>query len=504
MSYLIGIDAGTSRVKAVLFDIEGHEEKVVYRDNEPLYTGPNQVEQDMEVLWNKIVECLTEVVKGYDKGKILGVSISGQGEGCWLIDKHGKPVSHSILWCDGRAKNLVNELIKDQETYKFIYETTGTQPLTGTALVLLLWSKKHRKDILDQADKLLFTKDWIRYKLTGQLGLDTTDTATSLMDIKTLKVSDELFAKLGLSEYKYLLSDINKPSAIAGTLTEEIAAITGLNKETPVAFGALDVVATTIGAGAINNGDVCTVLGTTCATMIVTNQCTPGTENTRFEKHGIDDLYINLQPTMSGTTNIDWVVDSISTTTSFKEIDEMIKELKPVPTGVIYHPYVSTSGERSPFFSSNARASFFGINSLTTRYDLIKAVYEGIAFSIRDCLDTTTSNSGTISLAGGGAKSETWARIIADVTNRQVIVSDGNEFAAKGAIMMLGVSLGLYQDYEDAVRKTCRPKAIYQPNPENVEHYNKFFEFYKEARLTFNSLWDKRYNYLQQLGEGKY
>src|SRR5699024_5941492 len=131
-------------------------------------------------------------------------------EGCWLVNDKGEPVSNSILWSDGRAKDLVNEIIEDKETKKIIHETTGTQPLTGTALTLLLWSKLNRPDVLNKADKLLFTKDWIRYKLTGKLGLEVTDTGTSLLDIETLEVSYELLEKLGLDSYKRLISSINK------------------------------------------------------------------------------------------------------------------------------------------------------------------------------------------------------------------------------------------------------------------------------------------------------
>ncbi|WP_228100831.1 FGGY-family carbohydrate kinase [Paenibacillus donghaensis] len=505
MAFLIGIDAGTTNVKAVLFDLKGNEKKVVYRKNEPIYFSTSHVEQDMNVLWEKVLECLTELVQNYDKDEILGISLSGQGEGCWLVDENGEPVSHSYLWNDGRAKDLVNEIFADEEMYRSIFETTGTQPLTGTALVLLLWSKKYRKKELDRADKILFAKDWIRYKLTGKFSLDTTDAGTSLLNIKTLQPAYELLDKLGLGEYKHLISDINKPSDIAGSLTKEISEITGLNTTTPVAYGAVDVSLSTMGVGAVNSGEICTILGTTCATNIVTHEITPGKENTRFEKHCVDDLYINIQPTMSGATNIDWVVENISSTKSFDEMDEEISQLKPVPTGVIYHPYLNTAGERSPFFNTDARSSFFGINSHTKRKDLIKSVYEGIAFSIRDCLEATgQTNGGTIYLAGGGARSKAWSQIIADVTNKEVKVSEGKEFAAKGAVMMLAVTLGIYKNYNEAAAAMCRAKATYKPIKENANVYNYFSQFYKELRLSYDALWNKRYRILKEIGEEMY
>lgn len=504
MSYLIGIDAGTTNVKAVLFDLKGNEEKIVYRKNEPLYDG-SKVEQDMNVLWEKILECLKELVEGYNKDDIIGISLTGQGEGCWLIDKDGNPVSNSFLWNDGRAKDLVNEIFADEDTYQAIFGTTGTQPLNGTALVLLLWSLKNRKEELDKADKILFAKDWIRYKLTGKIGLETTDAGTTLLNIQTLEPAFDLFDNLGLGEYKHLISEVHRPYDIAGMLTPEIAEEIGLNPSTPVAYGGLDVVLSTMGVGAVNSGEICTILGTTCATNIVTDTITPGKENTRFEKHGVDGLYINLQPTMSGAQNIDWMIENISSTNNFHEIDEQISKMKPVPTGVVYHPYLSTSGERSPFMNTDARSSFFGINTHTKRIDLVKAVYEGIAFSIRDCLEAGgQKEEGTIYLAGGGAKSKAWVQIIADATNREVKVSDGKELAAKGAVIMLAVTLGIYKDYNEAVAAMCRVKEVYKPNPQNAKVYRQFYKLYKDLRLSYDSLWKERYSILQQVGEGSY
>ena len=205
MVNFIGIDVGTSNVKAVLISEEGHEKKVAYRKNEPLYLGASKVEQDMTVLWDKVLACITEVVAGENTADILGIGLTGQGEGCWLVDKDGEPVSQSILWSDGRAKDLVDDIIKDKELYDRIYQQTGTQPLTGTALTLLLWSKQHRKDILDRADKLMFAKDWIRYKLIGTIELESSDAGTSLLNIETLAFEGQFFDDIGLQSFEIYL-----------------------------------------------------------------------------------------------------------------------------------------------------------------------------------------------------------------------------------------------------------------------------------------------------------
>lgn len=505
MKKLIGIDVGTSNVKAVLFDLKGNEIKVSYRENEPIYFGQSRVEQDMNILWKKVIDCLQELVADQNKSDIAGIGLTGQGEGGWLIDEKFEPVSNAYLWNDGRAKKLVDDLKEnDPELYDYIFRHTGVEVVSGTALVTLLWAKENRKDELDKAHHLVFAKDWIRYKLTGEIGLEYTDAGTSLLNIETLEFDEELFDKIGLYDYKHLISNIHRPYEIAENITQEVANKTGLPTDIPVAYGALDVVATTLGTGSIHNGDITTILGTTVATNIVTNKLEAGKDNTRFEKHILNDLYVQLSPTMSGTTNIDWMYENLAENLSYVEVDKELIEHPPVSTGIIYHPYLSTSGERSPFYNSNARSSFFGINNDSTKIDLIKSVYEGIAFSIRDCLEFTEKNENSvIYLAGGGAASEPWKQIIADVTNLPVIESDGTEFAAKGAVMGMAVHLGIFGDIEDASIAMCHSKQTFYPNKENAKVYDKFYDLYYEMRINFDSLWKKRTDILEEIGRGE-
>lgn len=185
MKYIIGIDAGTSNVKAVLFDTAGKELAVESLENEPIYIGDVEVEQNMNLLWDKVALCIKNLVaSGPAKAEeILGIGVTAQGEGIWLIDAEGQPVQDAILWCDGRATEEVRVVTEDEpQLGALIHRITGTPALTGTQLMLLSWMKNNRKEVLDQASHMLFCKDWVRYKLTGLLGGDLSDTGTSLMD----------------------------------------------------------------------------------------------------------------------------------------------------------------------------------------------------------------------------------------------------------------------------------------------------------------------------------
>ncbi len=502
MKYIIGIDAGTSNVKSVLFDLEGKEVLVESVENEPIHIGDSDIEQNMTILWDKVnlsIKMLME--NGPAKGEdILGIGLTGQGEGCWLIDKDGKPVQDALLWCDGRASAQIEKLQKeDPELVKEIHKTTGTPALTGTQLMLLKWMKENRKEVLDRAETMFFCKDWVRYKLTGKINGDFSDTSTSLIDVKNGVVAEELLTKLGLEDYIKLIPEQVTSNTIVGTVLPELAEAYGLPKDTPVIAGAIDVFAAAVGIGAVKDKDICVILGTTCANEIFMKRsdCEFGKEGTRYEKHAVGDLFASLMPTMNGTPNIEWVLENISKTKDYKEIDRLVEAVPAGSGGVIYHPYISAAGERAPFYHPYAKANFFGINSRTTREVLIRAVYEGISFSIKDCLQGVDRN-GTIFIAGGGAKSPMWAQMISDVTGMEVTASIGNEFGAKGAAMMVGIATGAYKDYEDAVAKSCKFERIYRPIPAHTKLYDAMYDLYKDIRIANEDLWYKRENILKE------
>ena len=495
MKYIIGIDAGTSNVKAVLFDVDGAEVLVESLENEPIYIGDTEVEQNMNILWEKVALCIKMLMENgpASPDDILGIGVTAQGEGIWLIDEKGEPVQDAILWCDGRSADEIQKWIDDGQAYQDIYNVTGANPMTGAQLSILKWMKENRKDVLDRSATMFFCKDWVRYKLTGKIATDASDASTSVMDLENETVATELLERLGLGEYARLIPTIDQSNSIAGEVTEEVAKSLGLNPGTPVITGAIDVIASAVGIGAVEDKDICVILGTTCANEIFMKKedCEFGKEGTFMVKHAVGDLYVNLQPTMNGTPNIDWVLNEIALTKDFAKIDLMIKDVPAGSGGVIYHPYISAAGERAPFYHPNAKANFFGISANTRRADLVHAVYEGITLSIKDCLQGADKTS-KIFIAGGGAKSSIWAQMISDVTGMEVVVSAGNEFGAKGAAMMLGTAVGVYESYKDAAERTCKAERIYRPRPDQNAIYEEIYKLYKGIRIACEDLWTAR------------
>ncbi len=199
--------------------------------------------------------------------------------------------------------------------------------------------------------------------------------------------------------------------------------------------------------------------------------------------------------------NIDWFVDEFlgdlvikANKEKYNFFDCLEKEMEKVGVGsggIIYHPYISPSGERAPFANSSARAQFFGMSSSTTRFHLIRSVYEGIAYSIRDCIESS-SRVDTIYLTGGGAKSRFWAQMISDITGKKLYIVEDFDPAAKGAAIIAGLGIGLYSDANSIVETTLSLSDRINPDPENYEFYTQLYNIYLELRYANSHLWEKR------------
>ena len=486
--YLLGVDLGTSRIKAVLFDIHGQSVFSTWR-NSRLYSGANRSEINMDELWQDVAETIKEVtLKMEPRSKVVAVAVSGQGEGLWLIDKDNQPIGPAILWNDSRAEKLVKELEKDPALNEKIRKIAGSSLFAGATSILLRWLEDNNPKHLDKAHKLMFCKDWIRFKLTGIVATDITDASTSLLDIKKQAPTSELFDLLGIGNRAYLIPKLLKPAEHAGSITKSAADSTGLLQGTPVATGAFDVAATAAGCGAINDGDACVILGTSGCSIVVSDLFEPDiSARSGTEIHVIPSRIITISATMAATPNIDWIYSLLHKGRNFEEVEEELRSVPAGCNGLIYHPYISSSGERAPFYSPGARAQFTGINETTTPLAMTRAVYEGVALSIKGCLKDHKPER--LFLAGGGSRSPFWAEIIANCTGLPILISDQVELCARGSALMAGTAAGLYDDLEHAITHIKKPDQI-DPDPEQVIIYDQLFKKYNQIRKAMMPVWN--------------
>ena len=287
MDFYLGIDIGTSRVKAVLFDQHFTARASAAENTSPRLSANGYAEQDMTQLWHSVLAILRQIARlpALQEGRLRAIGLAGQGEGGWLSDAQGEPVGPGILWSDTRSHELMSELLRRPGFDRRYFADTGTHLQPCNTSLQLYWLKQYQPERLAAARYLFFAKDWIRFRLTGVAALELTDASSSLLNQQSGSWSSVVMNEMGLDELLPLFPPLLAPDAPAGTLSDAVAALTGLPAATPVAAGALDVCSAALGCGAVNEGDIYTILGTTCCTGIVCRGPQTVNEATRFVTH---------------------------------------------------------------------------------------------------------------------------------------------------------------------------------------------------------------------------
>ncbi len=504
--YIVGIDAGTSVIKAVLFNLEGKEidKHSISIDTES--PKLNWVEEDMCVIWDNVKKCIKAITNNTNKDRILGIGITAQGDGTWLINKNGNPVRKGICWCDGRSAKIINEWYKN-DTAKDAFKICGTAINTGTQCAQLKWLEDNEPESLENSQIIFHAKDWIFYKLTGEITTDETDESLPMLNMETRQYDKELFDIFGLSRYREKFPEVKKCSKNSARINSELVDELNLQTSTIVSSGPMDVSACALGLGAINEGQACSILGTAGIHEVVMSSPELKPELVGMTIcHCKENSWIRIIASMTATPNLEWFKEQIGNELVleaknkdldiYELIDEKIKNTQPGSRGIIYHPYLFPGGERGPFVNPNARASFTGLNLNHTTNDLLRSVFEGVAFAMRDCYSNVPIKINEIRLSGGGAKSEAWCQIFSDILNKKIILTEGEELGAKGAALNCGVSIGVYDSY--AVKRTVKEKKSFCPEENNRLMYDKLFNLYRVTYKKLMDTWKMRANIMEE------
>jgi len=504
--YLLGLDAGISVIKVALFDKNGAEIHVVSRNTTLISLQPGWAEVSMTETWEMTVDAIRELLASThtNSSQIAGVGVTGNMIGAWLIDKQGQPVRNAILACDARTKPLFNRLTRQQPNILHqIYRSSGCAMEFGCTLPIIRWLSENEPEQLAKARVVVCCKDWLCYQLTGSIHLDYTEASGLPGDIRNRTYGEHLFDLLGIEQWRRLFPQVVASEQVVGQVTPQAAKATGLYAGTPVVAGAGDVPSSTIGAGAVEPGMACTVLGTTCHNSQVVPQPV-------FEPPDIgllfclpESYWLRTMVNLTGTPNLDWAIEQFcgleanvasSRQELFETVQALVQNSAPGANGLIYHPYLNPVGVIAPFVEPTARAQFFGMTSAHTRGDLLRAVYEGVALSIRDCYDAIGIPE-EIRLVGGGARSELWCQIIADCTGSQVLVPAGSEFGAKGAALLAAVGIQWFENISEAAKLTVSIRHTYHPNPDLKPVYDTVYATYRQLRNDLRPSWQLHHAY---------
>ncbi|MFJ6898340.1 FGGY family carbohydrate kinase [Streptomyces hokutonensis] len=457
----IGIDVGTSTVKAAAFDSAGRQLAVASRPVGLSMHG-GYVEQDMDEVYGAVVAVLKDVTSATNAPVELA-GLTGQGDGVWLVDTTGRPVHAAVSWMDGRAHELLDQWLADG-TFETVFRRTGSAMFPGCPGPLLAWFEAHDPKALDTAAHALFCKDMVFQRLTGALaGTDVSDASMPFLDPRTRSYDNGVVELLGLTRRRRLLAPISAPIATAATRGE------GLPAGTRIANGPYDLPACALGAGVTEPGDGLLIVGTCLASLVATTDL-----DLSGEPAG---LYISLDrpghwlramPAMVGTAALDWVLST--TGVRHEEVDALLTATPPGANGVRVLPYFAPSGERAPFVEPRLRAELTGVSLESTPADLIRATCEGIGYAARHCLEAA-GLTGSLAVCGGGTRSPAWMRLLADVLGRPLRVVEG-EVGARGAVLAAAERYGVPLD----AAVWTRPTEVVEPDAGRAAYYTKGYE----------------------------
>jgi sugar (pentulose or hexulose) kinase len=486
---LIGLDIGTSVTKAAVFDSRGRELVVASSRTEVSRPQPAWSEMDSEAVWRAVcTTCKAAVAKsGVKPNEIVAVGVTGVMVGAWLVDATGVAVRPAVLWDDGRARDWLERTETTWPNFlSEVFDRSGSVMQLGCTLPVLAWLAEQEPQSLARAAAVLTAKDFIRLRLTGAIGWEETEAAVAPGSAIARDFDFSLLPMFGLDQYRDLLPRVHRSETIAGTVTAAAASLTGLAEGTPVAFGAGDVPASVIGAGAGAPGLACTVLGTTCLNGLVVDK-------PLFEPRDLGLLFtlpggswMKTMVNVAGTTNIDWCLRSLcpdlaGLTESYDALASCAEAGGVGAGGVVYIPYLSASGIIAPRIESGARAGFFGCDPSHRREHLVRAIYEGVAFAIRECYAATGRSVEAVRLVGGGARSRFWVQMIADIVGVPVEIPVGVEFGAKGAALIASVAIHQFSSIAEACRESFVLDWRYEPNGALRDDYDAAYRRYRAA-----------------------
>ena len=491
MQYLIGIDIGTSATKTVLFD---EDCRVIASASEeyPLYQPQNGwAEQHPEDWKHAVLATLTAVLKksGVQGSDVKGIGLSGQMHGLVMLDENNEVIRPAIIWCDQRTGKECDEIYERVGRERLI-QITANPALTGFTASKILWVRNNEPENYARCKHILLPKDYIRFVLTGDFATDVSDASgMQLLDVPKRQWSEEILQKLDIDPA--LLAKVYESPEITGEVLPEVAAQTGLAAGTPVVGGAADNAAAAVGTGIVTDGRAFTTIGTSGVVYAHTSKVSIDPKG-RVHTFccAVPGCWLVLGCTLAAGLSLSWFRDNFCQnevgTAKGMGVGAyylMDQEAKNVPIGanrLLYLPYLM--GERSPLLDPDARGAFIGLSGIHTKRDMLRAVMEGVTYSLRDCYEVLKEMGVHIDemmACGGGGTSPLWRQMLADVYNCQVntVQSEG---PALGVAILAGVGAGLFPSVPEACARFLGKDKTCEPIAENVPQYEHFYKIYSK------------------------
>ncbi len=501
MAYLLGIDNGGTVAKAAIFDENGNQIAVAGKIAEIITPKSGYMERDLEKLWEVNASVIRAVIteSKINPKEIAGISFSGQGKGLYMLDEKGDPVYNGILSSDMRAWKYVKKWYEDGTKEK-VYKKTYQEILSGQPVSLLNWFRDNKPEVLEKVRYIVSVKDYIRFKITGEIYSEITDfSGSNLLNLDTMDYDPELLELFDLKDMEKLLPPLRQSVDICGFVTEKANKETLLPIGVPVTAGMFDIDASGIASGIYNEEEIAMIAGTwSINEYIGKTPISNGTVrlNSIFCIPGYY-LYEESSPTSAG--NLEWFISNFLSYEKeemekkeekiYELLNEWVESIKPEESNLVYLPFLNGSNE-----NELAKGTFIGMTTFHKKMHMVRAVYEGVVFCHAVHLNNLLKNREKpkrIRLSGGAANSDVWAQIFADTLQIPIDILKDKEFGAMGAAMVAGVSVGIYPDFKTAVDKMVKVNKTIYPRGEYRKIYEEKFETYKSLTKILNNIWEK-------------
>ncbi|MCS7301786.1 MAG: xylulokinase [Fimbriimonadales bacterium] len=489
--YLLGVDVGTSGVKALLIDAQG---AVVASASEsyPLYTPqPLWAEQDPNDWWNATCKAIRRVLTqaGVAAEQVRGVGLSGQMHGSVFLDERGESIRPALLWCDQRTAAecaWITERVGEQQ----VLQTTLNPVLTGFQAGKIIWLRRHEPENYARVQQVLLPKDFIRYRLTGEFATEVSDASgTALFDVPRRDWAYDMLDTLELPRAWF--PKVSESPEITGRVSALAAQAAGLAEGTPVVGGAGDQAAGAVGVGVVQSGRASVSVGTSGVVFAHLNapQVDPHYRTHTF-CHAVPGAWHVMGVMLMAGGALQWYRETFAPETDY---DALLQEAESAPAGaedLLFAPYLS--GERTPYPDPDARGAFVGLTIAHKRAHCTRAVLEGVACGLRDSLEILRAMGiplHELRLTGGGARSSLWRQILANVFGQPVYTLRAEEGPAYGVALLAGVGVGVWQSVPDACAATVQLASETLPEPVLVQTYEAVYARYRQLYPALKAFW---------------
>jgi len=503
-SMLLGIDLGTSGCKMTVFDFAGQVVATQRGTYHTYYPQIGYAEQNAHDWWQVICEGINSIIERYsiDPQEIAAIGVAGTSWACLPVDKEGEPLRNVLLWLDRRAEKQAL-WIKQKVGEERLVALCGNPVDAAYITPKMLWLKENEPCIYKKAYKFLQSNAFIVYKLTGEFSQDYSQGyGFHFFNISEGCWDEQVAEELGIS--LEFMSPITHCHQVVGTVTRKAAKETGLVPGIPVVAGGLDAACCTLGAGVVSPGQT-QEQGGQAGGMSIQTDCPLIHPKLILGYHVIPDQWLLQGGTVGGGGTLRWFNEQLGGfeqqhahvigITPFQVMDEEANQIAPGSNGLIFLPYMA--GERSPLWNSKARGVFFGLSYDKTRAHIIRAIMEGVGFSLLHNLKTAQevgADVTNLNSVGGAANSHVWTQIKADITGKTIHVPFSDYATALGAAILAGVGIGIYKSFNEAVERTVYIQRIHYPDEKNYDIYKGYYDLYLELYENLKGSFDKLYS----------